>query len=77
MICTGTSDRMLAALADAVRDAVRELHGKKGRAEGDSDGGWMVVDFGDVVVHLFAAEERHYYRLEDLWHEGRALLRLQ
>jgi ribosome-associated protein len=77
VICTGTSDRMLSALADAVREAVRETHDKKGRAEGDPDGGWMVVDFGDVVVHLFAAEERHYYRLEDLWNDGKVLLRLQ
>ncbi len=77
IICTGTSDRMLAALADGALDQARETHDLKGRSEGKSTAGWMVVDFGSVIVHLFAPETRDFYNLEDLWKEGKVLLRLQ
>ncbi len=77
VICSGTSDRMLDALADGALDKARETHKVKGRSEGKSAAGWMVVDFGSVIVHLFAPEMRDFYRLEELWKEGKVLLRLQ
>lgn len=77
VICTGTSDRMLDALAEGVEDTAREKHAIKGRREGHPSSGWVVVDFGQVIVHLFAPETRDYYKLEDLWREGKVLLRLQ
>ncbi len=77
MICTGTSGRMLDALADGVLEAAREKHRRKGRREGESQTGWMVVDYGDVVVHLFSPDQRDFYRLEELWVEGKVLLRVQ
>ncbi|MBU2610366.1 MAG: RsfS/YbeB/iojap family protein [Chloroflexi bacterium] len=39
--------------------------------------GWLVVDYGSIVVHLFAADLRNYLRMEDLWHEGKVLLHVQ
>lgn len=77
VICTGTSDRMLDALADGVENAAREKYTVKGHREGQPASGWVVVDFGQVIVHLFAPEVRDYYKLEDLWREGKVLLRLQ
>ena len=77
VICTGTSDRMLDALADGVVDKVRETHRVKGRIEGKPSAGWIIVDFGYLIVHLFAPETRDFYKLEDLWKEGKTLLRLQ
>ncbi len=77
VICSGTSARMLDALADAVNEKTRTRLTKKGRVEGSSDGGWMVLDFGSIVVHLFSPDVRDYYRLEELWGEGKVLLRLQ
>ncbi|PWH14061.1 MAG: ribosome silencing factor [Anaerolineae bacterium] len=77
ILCTGTSDRMLDALAEGVENAAREKHAIRGHREGLSSSGWMVVDFGQVIVHLFAPEVREYYKLEDLWREGKVLLRLQ
>jgi ribosome-associated protein len=77
VICTGTSNRMLDALADGVLDKMRVQHKKKGRREGAPDAGWIVVDYGDIVVHLFDPEMRSYYRLEELWKEGKILLRVQ
>jgi ribosome-associated protein len=77
VICTGTSDRMLDALADGTLEGVREKHRKKGRKQGESREGWVVVDYGDVVVHLFSPDQRDYYDLEDLWQDGKVLLRVQ
>jgi ribosome-associated protein len=77
VLCNGTSDRMLVALADTVLDSMRGQHKKKGRKEGEARDGWLVVDYGDVVVHLFSPDQRAYYQLEELWSEGKVLLRLQ
>jgi ribosome-associated protein len=77
VICTGTSDRMLQALADGVVEGVREKYQFKGRIEGKSQEGWVLVDFGDVILHLFSPDRRDYYRLEELWAQGKVLLHLQ
>lgn len=68
---------MLQALADAVVEAVHTAYDLKGQQEGESNDGWLLVDFGNVVVHLFSPDRRDYYRLEDLWSRGKVLLRLQ
>lgn len=68
---------MLNALADAVREKVQEEFKKKSRREGSPEAGWIVLDYGDIVVHLFDEELRRYYKLEELWKEGKVLLRLQ
>ena len=77
VLCTGTSDRMLDALADGTLEGVRTKHHKKGRKQGQSRDGWVVVDYGDVVVHLFSPDQRDYYDLEELWQDGKILLRVQ
>jgi len=77
VICTGTSDRMLDALADAVIEKIRDVTSLKGRPQGQSASGWVVIDFGSVIVHCFAPETRDFYKLEELWKEGKILLRLQ
>ena len=77
ILCTGTSDRMLDALADAIMEMTRTLHQTKGRREGSPDGGWLVLDYGSIVVHLLSPRQREYYRLEELWSKGKVLLRVQ
>jgi ribosome-associated protein len=77
VLCNGTSDRMLNALAQSVLESTQEQHKKKGRKEGEARDGWLVVDYGDVVVHLFSPDQREYYQLEELWSEGKVLLRVQ
>jgi ribosome-associated protein len=77
VICSGTSDRMLQALADAVCEHVHQTYALSTRIEGRAQDGWMLVDLGDVIVHLFSPDRRNYYRLEELWSRGKILLRLQ
>lgn len=77
VICTGTSDRMLDALASAALDEVRRKYKKKARKQGLSRDGWVVVDFGDVVVHLLSPDQREYYQIEELWSDGKVLLHLK
>ncbi len=77
VIGTGTSDRMLDALANSAIDEVRKKHKRKAKKQGNSRDGWVVVDFGDVVLHLLSPDQREYYQLEELWEEGKVLLRLQ
>ena len=68
---------MLNALADGVNEKTLAEYKKKAHIEGNADSGWLVLDYGDVVVHLFDEELRSYYKLEDLWKEGKVLLRVQ
>jgi ribosome-associated protein len=77
VICTGTSDRMLQALADEVLERIKKGFGLRGRIEGVPQDGWLLIDVGDVIVHLFSPDRRSYYRLEELWGKGKILLRLQ
>ena len=76
VICSGTSERMLDALADEAEQNAKKNFGLNGRIEGTSQSGWMVVDLGDIVVHIFSQEQRDYYRLEELWSQGKVLVRL-
>jgi ribosome-associated protein len=77
VICSGTSDRMLRALADSAMEQVKKQHEINARVEGLPKDGWMLVDFGDVLLHLFSPDRREYYQLEDLWSQGKILLHLQ
>jgi ribosome-associated protein len=77
IFCSGTSDRMLGALAASIRESVKQQFGIITQPEGDPIDGWLVVDLGDVVVHLFSPEQRDYYDLEKLWDHVKVLLRLQ
>lgn len=77
IICSGTSERMLEALAEEVIERVKAQFLLQGRVEGLPSDGWILIDYGDIIVHLFSPQRRHYYRLEELWGEGKVLLHLQ
>ena len=68
---------MLQALASGVHEAMRYEHPRAGQIEGRPQEGWILIDYGDVVLHLFAPDRREYYQLEELWSKGKVLLRLQ
>jgi len=69
VIASGTSNRQTRALAKSVHDKVREAGAPVLSMEGGDTGEWVLVDLGDVVVHIMQPAIRDYYRLEDLWGE--------
>ncbi|MGA9397588.1 MAG: ribosome silencing factor [Anaerolineaceae bacterium] len=77
VIAEGSSDRMLDSLSTATMTALKKKHGLSSHTEGYARDGWILIDAGDVVIHLFSPDQRNYYRLEELWSQGKILLRLQ
>lgn len=71
VICTGTSDRQIRSVGQDLKDLGRLEEHRPLSLHGTDAGQWVVVDFADVVVHLFEAETRSYYDLESLWGDGR------
>jgi ribosome-associated protein len=68
VLATGTSRRQLHAMADEIEQVMKkEMHDTRRGSEGYEEGRWIVLDYGDVVVHLFDAESREYWDLEHLW----------
>ena len=67
LIASGTNERQVGAIVDAVEEALLKLGAKALRREGKTQGRWVLIDFGDVVVHVQHAEDRVYYALERLW----------
>jgi ribosome-associated protein len=67
VICSGDNDRQLKAIVDHVDEQVTREFGLNPRREGSAETGWIVLDYNDVVVHVFNQEQRDYYRLERLW----------
>ncbi|MGO4782486.1 ribosome silencing factor [Cryobacterium sp. W22_MBD10_FK3] len=67
LIVTGRSERNVVAIAGEIEDKLIEAGYKPLRREGRAEGRWVLVDFGDLVVHVFHEEERVYYSLERLW----------
>jgi len=68
VLCTGTSERQVKALADNVREMVKAKFGLLPTGvEGEQSSGWILMDYGAVVVHVFDEERRRYYDLEGFW----------
>ena len=77
VLVSGLSDRMLDTLVEAAQEKAKQRHGVSGRIEGTARSGWVLVDFGDVILHAFAPDVRAYYDLEDLWADARIVLHIQ
>ena len=79
IICSGTSRRQLDALQGAIRETLKQPAPPilPEGVEGTPESGWILMDYGGVIVHLFTAETRRYYQLEDLWKAGHVVARIQ
>lgn len=67
IVASGRSSRQVAALADKLVDRLAEVGIKNTRVEGARQGDWVVVDAGDVIVHIFRPEVREFYNIEKMW----------
>lgn len=67
LLCTGANDRQVRAIVDAIEERLLTFKAKPLRREGEKEGRWVLLDYGDIVVHVQMAEERVHYALERLW----------
>lgn len=79
VICSGTSRRQLDALKSSIREGLKKIEEPllPENVEGEPDSGWILLDYGSVIVHLFDPEMRTFYRLEELWKNGNVVARIQ
>ena len=78
VICSGSNDRQLRSIAGGIEDKLRDAHKvRPHHVEGSDVGGWMLMDYGDLIIHIFAPSHRAHYNLEALWAKAPVLLRMQ
>ena len=71
IICSGASDRQVKAIADSIHYDIKNESGRLPLGEeGVNSGHWALIDYGDVVAHVFYEEDREHYQLEKLWHDA-------
>ena len=70
LICSANSDRQINAIVDEIIDKVEEAQVEVKRVEGKDGGKWVLIDLGDVIVHVFSTSEREFYNLEKLWSDA-------
>lgn len=73
VLASGSNDRQVKAIVDEVEDKLREIGAKPVRREGERDGRWVLIDYGEIVVHVQHEEERQFYALERLWRDCPAI----
>lgn len=67
VVCSGRSTRQVLSIADKLLERLKQSRGIPAKAEGQSIGDWVLIDAGDVVVHIFRPEVREFYQLEKMW----------
>ncbi len=78
IVCTGTSERQLRAIAEGIEEQTFKTHAAKPRRrEGVAESGWILLDYSGVVIHIFSTSQRKYYQLEHLWKEAPVVLKIQ
>lgn len=67
VVCSGRSSRQVSALSEKLAEALKTEHGVLAKMEGKETGDWVVIDAGDVIIHVFRPEVREFYQLEKMW----------
>ena len=76
VILSVESTRQMRAIVEDLENALEEKGGIRHHREGTPESGWMLLDFGDLVIHVFGTEERQFYKLESAWSEAAELVRI-
>lgn len=77
VLCSGDTTRQIEAIRDEVEHVLKQEGILPHHYEGTLDSGWLLLDYGDVIVHIFATPEREYYQLDKLWSQASTLVRIQ
>ena len=77
VICTADNERQLRAVLKAIDEELVGAGAQNPRIEGSPESGWVLLDFGDVIVHLFSPEQREFYRIERLWKQAQPIVVVQ
>lgn len=77
VICTADNERQVRAVLRAIDEELTRAGAPNPRIEGSPETGWVVLDFSDVIVHLFSPEQREFYRIERLWKQAQPLVVVQ
>ncbi len=77
VICSGDTTRQIEAIRDEVEHVLKREGILPHHHEGTLDSGWLLLDYGDVIVHIFASLEREFYQLDELWSQASTLVRIQ
>ena len=76
VLCDGSSTRQINAIVDELMKELKRSGSWRATLEGTPESGWMLIDFGSVVVHIFSPEQRAYYQLEELWQDAPIVMRM-
>jgi len=76
ILCDGSSTRQIDAITDDLIESLKKAGSQPAMVEGTATSGWVLVDFGSVIVHIFSPEKRAYYQLEELWKEAPIVVRM-
>lgn len=76
VICSATSERQMTALSERIHDKTDEIGVPLFHQEGTADTGWVLLDYGDVIVHIFSAALRSFYHLERVWSDATTVVRV-
>jgi ribosome-associated protein len=77
VICSGDSDRQIEAIREEISKALKKEGVITHHSEGTAESGWVLLDLGNVIVHIFSPQQRNYYQLDDLWSNAAPVIRIQ
>jgi len=77
VMCNAESSRQIKAIYDEIMHSLKNDGVLPNHREGSLDSGWLLLDYGDVIVHIFAAIERDYYQMDELWSQASPVVRIQ
>jgi ribosome-associated protein len=77
VICSGETERQLEAIRRAIDEVMEEESISPHHREGTTNSGWILLDYGSIVVHIFSTDERNYYQLDQLWNKAALVIRIQ
>ncbi|MBC8511885.1 MAG: ribosome silencing factor [Dehalococcoidia bacterium] len=77
VVCSGDSTRQIEAIWQEIRGILKQEGVIPYHSEGTADSGWILLDLGEVIVHIFSPSQRDYYRLDDLWDKATPIIRIQ